>query len=96
MSEVSNATVLAELWTEGKAYGVYAKQLLKNIKSATKVKPTKKNPEGFKHGEVTLLMPEEFIGTSLPDPFGGKDIWLMFKIDPKDWDDKVKEIESRG
>jgi hypothetical protein len=97
MSSVSNANILAELWTEGKASVFQAKQLLKNIKAATKVKPTKKNPEGLKLGEATFLMPEEFIGTSLPDAWGGKDnMWLMIKVNNKDWDSKRKEMEERN
>ena len=95
MKTYSNATALAELWDEKKAYGVNAKALLKNIKAATKVKPTKKNPEGIKHGEVTLLMPEEFIGTELKDAYGGDDMWLMFRIKQDDWKAKLKELEER-
>jgi hypothetical protein len=95
MSKVTNADILSELWSEGKAYAANAKQLLKNIKAGTKVKPTKKYPDGFKNGEATFILPEEFVGDSLPDPWGGKDMWLLFKINPNDWDNKRKEIEGR-
>ncbi|PLR99510.1 hypothetical protein [Bacillus sp. T33-2] len=97
MSEVTNANILAELWTEGKASVFNAKQLLKNIKATTKVKSTKKNPDGIKLGEATFLMPEEFIGTSLPDAWGGKDnMWLLIKVDNSDWDGKRNELEEKN
>jgi tRNA(Glu) U13 pseudouridine synthase TruD len=95
MKTYSNTMALAELWDEKKAYGVNAKALLKNIKAATKVKSTKKNPEGIKHGEVTLVMPEEFIGTELKDAYGGDDLWLMFRIKKEDWDSKLAELKKR-
>ncbi|MCA1027020.1 hypothetical protein LCM23_13040 [Cytobacillus kochii] len=95
MKTYSNATALAELWNEKKAYGVNAKALLKGIKAATKVKKTKKNPDGIKLGEVTLVMPEEFIGTELKDTYGGDDMWLMFKIKKEDWNNKLNELKDR-
>lgn len=95
MKTVSNANILAELWSEGKASVFSAKQLIKNIKAATKVKPSKKYPDGIKLGEATFWMPEEFIGTTLPDAWGGKDMWLMIKVNPDDWDSKQKELVAK-
>lgn len=95
MKTYSNATALAELWNEKKAYGVNAKALLKSIKAATKVKQTKKNPDGIKLGEVTLVMPEEFIGTELKDAYDGDDMWLMFRVKQEDWKNKLNELKGR-
>jgi tripartite-type tricarboxylate transporter receptor subunit TctC len=92
--KVNNAEILAELWSEDKAFAVNAKALIKTIKAATK-KPTKKDPDKIIPGELTLYMPKEFIGEALPDAWGGKDMWVLFKIDPKDWDAKKAEIEGR-
>jgi hypothetical protein len=96
MNKHSNANILAELWNEGKANVFSAKQLLKGIKAAEKVKKSKKYPEGIKLGEATFVMPEEFVGTSLPDPWGGKDsMWLLIKVNNADWDAKSDELKNR-
>lgn len=96
MKTHSNANILAELWTEGKASVFMAKQLLKNIKAAETVKKSKKYPDGIKLGEATFVMPEEFVGTSLPDPWGGKDnMWIMIKVNNADWDTKSEELKNR-
>lgn len=91
MSKLSNAQILAELWEDGKVFAFNAKEGLLEIKAAEKKKSGK-----MKAGQVKLQLPESFIGETLQDAYGGKDIWLMFCIKPEDWDRKLQEIKERS